>query len=535
MAERALVGRLVEGGRAPALLGGSVALCAAAYLLAVLVPDVEGKVLNADEAVAGLVAAQPLGEAVATAMWERGGAPLHFVLAHVALALDPSPEALRWVSVAFALAAVGVTYDLGRRLGGHGGGAVAAVVAATSTLLTVYGAFGRMYALFAFAGALAADLFLRALRVRTVSAALAGAGAAVLLPAVHPYGMFPAAAMALVAVAVWRGRPLLPAVPVALVGLVLVPLLLADLRLADRFDLGASVRAQEPVLGPDEMPEYAVDVLQGFAGGHGWMFVALLVVGIVGVVWVVRTEPYFVAFAALAGAFPLLFLLVARTGPQPYLSTRHFIFALPLWSAFVAAGAVRLGRDWGRGGRAAILVAVGAVAFLSPAGGIEKREALPPAPPGTFAAAAGWVETHVEEDDVLFPYATVFLEALPETRHATVLTSRGPGDVVVRGLQRVDFPVRELLVSVRLGTQADIDAQELQEKLGAGYEVVLFGPWLLVSARGQIEDELTLVRRALAIVEGIDSVAGGWGDVRRYRQPLCVGLASLGEPCVRRA
>jgi len=531
MAASALVDRLAGSGRSPALLGGSVAVCAAGYLLARLAPDVADKALSGDEAVAGLVAVRPLGEAIATAMWERGGAPLHFVLAHFALAVDPSPEALRWVSVVFALAAVGVTYDLGRRLGGHGCGAVAAVVAASSTLLAVYGAFGRMYALFAFAGALAGDLLLRALRVRTLSSALAAAGAAVLLPAVHPYGAFPAFAIAVVSVAVWRGRPLLPAVPVALVGLLAVPLLLADLRLADRFDLGASVRARERVLEPDEVPEYAVDVLQGIAGGHGWTFVALLAVGLVGLASVVRTEPAFAAFGVLAGVLPLLFLLVARTGPQPYLSTRHFIFALPLWAAAIGAGAVRLGRDWGPGGRAAVLVAAGAAALVSPPDGIERGEALPAAPPGAFAAASNWVRTHVREDDVLYPYSTLFLEALPATRHATVLTSRGPGDVVVHGLRRVEFPVRDLLVAVRLSTEADIDPRALDEELGAGYEIMQFGPWLLVSAEGRIEDERALLRRALAIVEGIDSLVDDWGNRKQYRQPLCVGLASLGDAC----
>ena len=83
-----------------------------------LLPDVSSKPLHEDEAVAGLVSARPLGDVLQTVVLERGGAPLHIVLAHIALALDPSTDSLRWLSVVFALATVPLCYDLGRRLGG---------------------------------------------------------------------------------------------------------------------------------------------------------------------------------------------------------------------------------------------------------------------------------------------------------------------------------------------------------------------------------------------------------------------------------
>ena len=90
-----------------------------AALFVRLLPDVSGKPLHEDEAVAGLVSARPLGEVLHTVVLDRGGAPLHFVLAHVALAFDSSPDALRWLSVVFALATVPLCYDLGRRLAGQ--------------------------------------------------------------------------------------------------------------------------------------------------------------------------------------------------------------------------------------------------------------------------------------------------------------------------------------------------------------------------------------------------------------------------------
>ena len=87
-------------------------------------------------------------------------------------------------------------------------GAVAALVVATSSFLLVYGTFARMYTLYVFAAALAIDLFLVANEKRTGRWAFAAAGAAWLLPAIHPYGAFLVMAEAAVALWLWRGRPL---------------------------------------------------------------------------------------------------------------------------------------------------------------------------------------------------------------------------------------------------------------------------------------------------------------------------------------
>src|SRR5207247_7515808 len=129
-----------------------------------------------------------MGDWLHTVVVVRGGAPLHFLLAHVALAIDTTPESLRWLSLVFALATVPLCYDLTRRLAGQFPGLIAAALAATSQLLLVYGTFGRMYSLFAFASALAADLYVRALERPQRGAAAAAAAAALLPLPVHPFG-----------------------------------------------------------------------------------------------------------------------------------------------------------------------------------------------------------------------------------------------------------------------------------------------------------------------------------------------------------
>ena len=193
--------------RGQTLLGLGTLLAACAYLLRELAPDVGRKPLHPDEAVTGLVAARPLPEMLSTVLVERGGPPFHFLAAHVALLFDPSAQALRWTSVAFALGTVLLCYDLGRRIAGHTAGATAALVAATSTMLGQLGTFGRMYAAFAFTAALAADMFYRALEQRTTRAAVVAALAAVLAAATHTYGIFILLAEAVVALVLWRGTP----------------------------------------------------------------------------------------------------------------------------------------------------------------------------------------------------------------------------------------------------------------------------------------------------------------------------------------
>jgi len=111
---------VTASGPAAALVGLTALLCAR------LVPDITGKPLHEDEAVAGLISARPLGDLLHTVVLDRGGAPLHFLLAHVALAIDTTPESLRWLSLVFALATVPLCYDLARRLAGQSAGVIAA-------------------------------------------------------------------------------------------------------------------------------------------------------------------------------------------------------------------------------------------------------------------------------------------------------------------------------------------------------------------------------------------------------------------------
>jgi mannosyltransferase len=408
-----------------------VALCG--FLLYRLAPDVGEKPLYEDEAIAGLIAMRPLGEVVETVLADRGGAPLHFVLAHAAFWVDASADALRWLSVLAALVAVPLCFDLGRRLGGVSAGVVAAAVAASSTALAVYGSFGRMYALFVVVAALFADLFVRALHVRTGGAVAAAAAAGWLLPAVHPYGAIPAFVALMAAAAIWRGRRLAAAWPVAVAVVAAVPFFIADLRLADRAAVGGGARA---LATPGEAWEELVAATSSFAGGDGLPFVFFTALALAGVVVLVRREPAFAALAASVALPPLLFMLV-RTDATPDLSPRHLFYGLPLWAAAIGVGATALTQ------RKLALALVALIAVTSPASALRDPREL------GFATAS--VDTapsiHARENDLLLPYSAPFLAALSEVRDAVALP-HAPGDEILRAVEHAGEPVGAVHVAI---------------------------------------------------------------------------------------
>jgi mannosyltransferase len=361
---------------APALLVAG----AVAYLFATVLPDVTHKPWHEDEAVAGLIAARPLGDVLHTVLLDRGGAPLHFVLAHLTFAVDDSPTTLRWLSLVFALATVPLCYDLARRLAGSFAGVTAAALAATSQLLGIYATFGRMYSLFAFASALALDLFVRAVN-RPTRGALTAATAAALLPIlIHPFGVFVFGAELVVALWLWRFR----ALPVALLAL---PLVLPYLRLPGRYAPQEGMSA----------PEATLRALAGSAGGWGVglaVFVAFAAVG----AW--RLRRTFTALGLLLVAAPPVVL--AAFGDE--LSPRHLIFVLPVWTTFVGTGLSRVPA------RAAAVAAALGIALLAPAAVADPRTSTV-----DVSAAAAWVRGHVRAGDALYPYSPVFLAALPKS------------------------------------------------------------------------------------------------------------------------
>jgi hypothetical protein len=523
------------------------------YLVASLVPDVARKPLFEDEAVAGLIAARPIAEVLDTVVDDRGGAPLHFVLAHMALALDPSATALRALSVVFAAGAVVLCYLLGARLSGRVAGAVAAAVAATSTALGVYGSFGRMYSLFAFTSALAVWLFVSAAMRPSRRGIFAAAAAAWLVAATHPYGAILVGAEAVVALALWRGRPLraaLPVVPWLLAG---VPLGWASFRLTNRFDVG--VDGSSSLTEPADAWSLLARALASFAGGAGAAFVFCLVAGGVGLVVTLRRRP---SFGVLAGitllATPLLLVLLStgRARGIENLSPRHLMFALPIWAVLMGVAVSWVTKAAASPAfRGACLAVVVAVLVAAPTGGLFDPRELPAAftlgggpaavAPGTRKALeqpGEWLRTNVAAGDLLFPYSAAYLAALSRTRLAVALPRAEPG-LLIRTLASAS-PAGDLYVAVPFASN-NAEAGSIQALLGDGYAVRQFDRWLLIAARGPFPrpaESLAAAYRMLRATEAsIDETVfrriGGY--LRQTSAIVCISLHRLGRGCPKAA
>jgi mannosyltransferase len=462
-----------------------------------LARDVHEKPLVEDEAVAGLIGARPLAELLGTVVWDRGGAPLHFLLVHVVLAFDSSADALRWLSVALAVGAAVTCFELGRRLGGPVAGAAAAIAGATSGLLTIYGTVGRMYALLAFAGGLAAILFMRALERRTGGAAFAAALAAWLLPAVHPYGGIAVAAEAAIALYFWRGKPLRPALPALAVGVAMLPFAFIDLRLAHRFDVGGQGQS---LAGPGETWHQLELVVRGSAGGSGLALVLFLALAAVGLATLARDRPAVAALTALWLLAPPLLFLTVQSSSSPDLSPRHLIYALPLWAAAAGVGAARLlGRASPPAQAAALGLLTLAAAFAS-TGVHDPRELKFPAGLGAekeLAAPAARLRAEIRPGDVLFPFSALHLAALPAAGRASALPRAQP-ELLARAIRRIDLPAGSVFVAVPLaGTKLRLDRLDAQaERIGG---------WLILRRAGPLVDRpaiaaaiATLLREARA-------------------------------------
>jgi len=504
----------VASGPALALVGLTALLCAR------LLPDVAGKPLHEDEAVAGLISARPLGDVLHTVILDRGGAPLHFLLAHFALAIDTTPETLRWVSVVFALATVPLCYDLARRIAGRSAGLIAAALAVTSQLLLIYGTFGRMYSLFAFASALAADLFVRGLEQPQRRPALAAAAAALLPLAVHPFGVFLLAAEAAAALWLWRRRLLLAAFPVLAVALLAVPLLLSDLRLSDRY----SPEVGHNLDGGTSAGAATLQALGGAAGGRGATLALFIGLAGAGLLTLARRRPAVAAFAFLTVAIPPPTLALASAAglASDRLGPRHLIFMLPVWIALVATGATRLGALLPVKARAAAVAAIVTAAALAPSAVSEPRTMMT----GTgraVAAPAAWLTKELAPHDVLYPYSPVFLASLPVAKEARAY-SREPVALARAAKRTGATPAVFMSIPLR----EPVNGDGLRR---AGVRFHAFPSWLILESRGPFENGTAALESAVKVLRTAAPLVSDPAARAYLSQIRVAACASLRQPC----
>jgi hypothetical protein len=489
-----------------------------------------------DETLVFFVSRQPLGELFSTVFEERGGAPLHFLLAHFVSSGWSSLVGLRLISVVFAVASVPVIAALVARLTDRWTALAATAIAAASWMIVYHGIYARMYSLFLFTSALSFLLLLRALERRSRWSWVVWALAVLASIATQPYGAFVLAASLVFVLARrrWAPTPLRPAlVSFAAVILCALPLWLVYRVLADRFDVGVTGASGSKLGSPVDVLAYLVQVAGDFTVGWTPAVVVVLVVALVGIVTLVRTRADAAALAGAVILVPTAAFLLTRSGGSVSLESRHLIFALPFFSMLVAAGLVRVSR-LGRGWAPAILV-VG-LAVLLPAEvawGWHRTPWMYGGEPEVRNAAreqaAAWLAATSRPDDVAFGYEPLYLDALEDGAPlGKVIVQRADAGLALDTLSEAEKPLGRGLWIFDATDQLDASKQRFTVSSvspGPQFDVRAFGPFLVVRTKKPTLTAETFLRDT-AVVEYQGKLIG-IGDAGLNYQTAVTALSRL--------
>jgi mannosyltransferase len=502
------VRRRVDGFR----LGvGAIAAGLAAFLLLRLnaLPPHE------DETLAFFVSRRSLDAVLETVLGERGGAPLHYLLAHAAGRIDPGLTSLRLISVVFAVASVPVVAALAARLTDRRTALCATLVTAVSWTTLYHGIYARMYSLFLFTSALSFLLLLRALERGTRGRwALWAAGTLALL-ATQPYGMLVLAAEAAYVAVVRLRRPLplrAPLVALAAVVVLAGPLWRTYFLLASRFEVGLGAGSGSELGSPLDVVEYLWEVLGDFTAGWLAVSVPVALVASLGLVALARARPESALLIGAAGVVTTIALVAARSGAGASLETRHLIFLLPFFATAFAAGLIRVAALAGRAAPAALAVGLGLVLAAQVTWGLDRTRWLYTGEPEersvARAEAAEWLAATGRADDVLLGYEPTYLDAWEEgAPFGEIFVPRADPKLAVQALEEAGEPLGRGTWVLDASDELDQDRVRLTVPAlapGPEFEAEAFGPFLVLRSREPVEGvedffEATLRVQQLAV------------------------------------
>ena len=469
-----------------------------------------------DETLALFVARDSLGGMLHTVLGERGGAPLHFLLAWIVAHTGAGLTGLRAVSATFAVASVPLVAVLARRLAGRSAALVATVLVSASWMLLFHGVYGRMYSLFLFTSALSFLAFLRALDRGGAGAWALWAVAVLLVVASHPYGALVLASQGTYLL-LSRERLREGIVAFGAVAVLCIPFWRTDLVLAGRFDVGVG-GGGEKLGDPVSVLRYLKDVAGDFTAGYAAAVTVVLILALAGLVALWRERPRSALLGACAIGTPAAAFLVARLGHSTSPESRHLIFTLPFFAVLVATGVLSTAA-LARWPGAAVVLAIGGVACLvvaEVAWGRHMTAELYGGEPAVRVAArheaSAWLARTTRPDDVLFGYDPLFLEAWERGGH--VSHSAVPRADARLALRRLEDARKPLGRGVWVFDASDTSNAErvltipLQAPRPAtAYEVRRFGPFLIVRTRERtrtVGGYLRLARGAELLGEELD-------------------------------
>ena len=382
-----------------------------------------------DEALPLFIGRHPLDHVFQVVLEERGGAPLHFLLAWAVAHLDLGLEGLRALSAVFAVASLPVIALLLARLGGRLHALIATVIVAASWTFLFHGIYGRMYSLFLFTSALSYLALLRAVERGGRKAWALWALAILATVATHPYGALVLASQGVFVVVAHRDRLRAALWAFGAVAVLGIPFWLTDLVLAGRFDAGVGGCGSARL----DVVSYAWHAAGDFTAGFP-VLPAVLVAAAAGLAVLPRETR---VLTACAGLVPLAALALARSSGSP--ETRHLIFLLPFVALPVAAGFARLGRGWAPAALAALVVAqIGWAWDKTP----ELFDWEPAVRQEARADAAAYLAATSHPNDVLLGYDPLFIQAWERNGDFPLVTlPRADADLALHNLLDLERPL----------------------------------------------------------------------------------------------
>ncbi len=469
-----------------------------------------------DETLALFVGRKSLGGLLDTVLDQRGGAPLHFVLAWIVAHTGGGLVGLRLISAIFATATVPVVALLASRIAGRATGLATTVLVSGSWMLLFHGVYGRMYSLFLFTSALSFLALLHATEHRTRRAWALWIVAVLFCVAAHPYGALVLAAQG-VYVVLMR-VPLRVAVPAfATVAIVGTPFWRTDLVLAGRFDIGVA-QGSTTLNGPSSIFSYLEIVASDFTAGYAPVITVVLLLALVGFVSLAWRRPRGAVLAAAVVVAPLAGLILAKLGSAAPMS-RHLIFILPFFALAVAEGVIRVAS---LGRRAAPFVAIVGILALLPAEvawGWHRTPELyrgeTAAHRNARAAASAWLARTALPNDVQFGYEPLYLQAWDDGGNVSKLViPRADAKLALAALESATKPLghgvwvfdaSDTTNGVRRPTIPLLYPQPASE-----FEAAAFGPFLVIRTVKPavcVRNYLKLARRVELVGESL-----GLGD-----------------------
>ena len=466
-----------------------------------------------DEALPLFIGRHPLDHVFQVVLEERGGAPLHFLLAWAVAHLGFGLEGLRAVSAFFAVASIPVIALLLARLGGRLQALIAAVIVSASWTFLFHGIYGRMYSVFLFTSALSYLALLHAVERGGRKAWALWALAILATVATHPYGALVLASQGVFVAVAHRERLRAALWAFGAVAVLGIPFWLTDLVLAGRFDAGVGGGSS----GRLDVVSYVWDAAGDFTAGFPFL-AAVLVAAAAGIAVLPRETRLLIACAALV---PLAALAIARSSGSP--ETRHLIFLLPFVALPVAAGIARLGRIWAPAALAALVVAQVGWAF-------DKTPELfnwePAVRQEARADAAAYLAATSHPNDVLLGYDPLFIQAWERNGDFPLVTlPRADADLALHNLLDLERPLGHG-VWVLDASKTTNHVRSLQIPLrsprpASAFEVRAFGPFLVIRTREPVvTPDRYLLRAGQAMLVG---------------KALFLGDADINLPTIERA